>query len=591
MQTVVAPTSVVDRLAAFGPRHLNDRGNTEPPMLFPPDASELLSRIPLSAGTVLLVGCGPGTLAAAYRTLNPRARLLGIEADPLLAALATSHLHEVAAADVEIDPLPFDLPDGIDCIIYNAILERLRDPWGLIGRHVDALNPDGVMLICVPNVEYWRLAHRTLCGSWPEGEIEDQHCAPFHSFNSDTVQNHLIRAGLTLCDVIPREPDNDAAARFAATLALGLEALGVDPRDYTKRAAPSHLIWRVRKEPCRRMILAGNMLDPVGGVSHVRVVYPIKAVATDPTVSANVTDRVEIGQAGDGLSRIFVLHRPALIGERGHELLRQLTDSGFVIVTEFDDHPDHFDMMRNGGALSFYGAHAVQTSTTVMADALRRYNPEIAVFPNAMGRLPEIRNFSDDQSVTMFFGALNRQQDWLALMPAINAVAARAGERLKFQVVHDEVFFDALETPHKAFTPTCDYETYLRLLGGSEISFMPLSDTPFNRAKSDLKFIEAAACRVAALASSVVYGNSIEDGRTGLLFRDPMEFHARLLRLLAMPELARDLANAARQYVTDDRMLAYQVAARIAWYRSLWTRRDALDQARQERMLRYRVAA
>ena len=113
----------------------------------------------------------------------------------------------------------------------------------------------------------------------------------------------------------------------------------------------------------------------------------------------------------------------------------------------------------------------------------------------------------------MFFGALNREQDWSPFMPTINAVAAMAGERLKFQVVHDQSFFDALETPHKTFTPTCDYETYLRILGGSDISFMPLADTPFNRAKSDLKFIEAAACRVAALASSVVYSQQ-HRGRT-----------------------------------------------------------------------------
>ena len=171
-------------------------------------------------------------------------------------------------------------------------------------------------------------------------------------------------------------------------------------------------------------------------------------------------------------------------------------------------------------------------------------------------------------------------------MPAINAVAAKAGDRLRFQVVHDQTFFDALETPHKTFTPTCDYDTYMRILGGSEISFMPLADTPFNRAKSDLKFIEAGACRVAALASTVVYGDSIEDGRTGLLFRDPVEFQARLLRLVAMPELARDLGDAARRYVAEQRMLAYQVAPRIAWYRSLWARRDALERAREARIER-----
>jgi glycosyltransferase involved in cell wall biosynthesis len=400
----------------------------------------------------------------------------------------------------------------------------------------------------------------------------------------ESVRDNLVRAGLSLCDVKMREPDGEAAARFAASLALGLEAIGIDPRDYAKRAAPSHQIWRVRKEPRQRTIVMGNMLNPVGGVSHVRVVYPFQALGTDPMVTASVTDRVEIGHAGDGNARIFVLHRPTLYGDNGHAILRNLTDAGFIIVTEFDDLPDHFDMMRVGGELSFCGVHAVQTSTITMAEALRKYNPEIAVFPNAVASLPEIRNFASPNALTVFFGALNRERDWLPFMPAINAVAAMAGERLRFQVVHDQTFFDALETPHKTFTPTCDYETYLRLLGDSEISFMPLADTPFNRAKSDLKFIEAASCRVAALASSVVYGNTIEDGRTGLLFRDPIEFHARLLRLLAMPELAHDMADAARRYVTDGRMLAYQVAPRIAWYRSLWARRDALGEARQQRL-------
>ena len=554
-------------------------------MLFPPNCSDLLSRIPLPARTILDVGCGTGTLAAAYRPINPKARLLGIEVDPVAAECAAPHMDQISTVDPETDPLPFDLPDGIDCIIYDGILGHLRDPWGLIGRHAEALSPDGVMLICVPNIEYWRRTERLLRGTADDANPQR------HWFTAESTRHNLLRAGLTVCDVTTREPDPDAAARFAASLALGLEALGIDPRDYATRAAPSHLIWRVRREPCQRIILSGSMLNPVGGVSHVRVVYPIQAMATDPTVMASVTDRVEIGDPGDAIQRIFVLHRPALIGSQGHELLRALIEAGFLIVTEFDDFPDHFDMMRMGGELGFSGVHALQTSTTAMAEALRKYNPEIAVFPNAVGALPEVRNFADPKTTTVFFGALNREHDWLPLMPAINAIAAMAGERLRFQVVHDQAFFDALDTPYKTFTPTCDYETYLRILGGSEISLMPLSDTPFNRAKSDLKFIEAASCRVATLASSVVYANSIEDGRTGLLFRDPVAFHARLLHLLAMPELARGLADAARQYVADERMLAYQIAPRIAWYRSLWARRAALSEARRQRMLRYRLAA
>jgi SAM-dependent methyltransferase len=546
--------------------------------------SDLLSRIPLSANTILDVGCGEGELAVAYRRMNPRARLLGIEADPAAATRAAPYLEEVSSVDVEASPLPFEVPDGIDCIIYNDILHHLRDPWALFRRHVESLSLDGILLICVPNIEYWRLTERRLHGMWRVDE-------PGRGLSIAGLREALRRVGLDQFDFPTWEADDDDAARsFLDSLAPSLSALGIDPTDYATRAGASHLICRVRRAPAQPMILSGNMLPPVGGVSHVRVVHPIQAAGSDPGVIASVTNRIEPRVPNDNCPRVFIMHRPSLLGEHAVETVNGLLDAGYLTVTEFDDHPEHFKMMHMGGDLCFRGVHALQTSTAAMAEILRKYNPEVAVFPNAIVSLPEVRNFATLDSITLFFGALNRERDWQVLMPVINAIAAKAGNRLRFQVVHDQSFFEALETSHKTFTPTCDYDTYLEILGASEVCFMPLGDTAFNRAKSDLKFIEAGACRTASLASTVVYGDSIEEGRTGLLFRDPTEFHERLLRLVAMPELARDLADSARRYVAEHRMLAYQVGPRIAWYRSLWARRETLEAARRARIER-RMAA
>jgi hypothetical protein len=124
----------------------------------------------------------------------------------------------------------------------------------------------------------------------------------------------------------------------------------------------------------------------------------------------------------------------------------------------------------------------------------------------------------------------------------------------------------------------------MSMLSQAEISFKPLADNGFNRTKSDLKFIEAGACRVAPLASTIVYGDSIVDGKTGLLFRDANELRSKLLRLVAMPELARTIGDHAREYVANERMLAYQVAPRLTWYRSLWARRAALTDQMHARL-------
>ena len=368
-------------------------------------------------------------------------------------------------------------------------------------------------------------------------------------------------------------------------IAPALTRLGVDPAAYAKRAAPLQYIWRVLKTPRQIIAVAANMLEPIGGVSHVRVVYPMQAMRSDPTVLTQLVTGSDIKVPGSDTPRIFVLHRPTLSGDRGAGVIRNLLADGWVVVTEFDDHPDHFGMLNADDELAFRGVHAVQTSTPALAAILRTRNPEVMVFPNMVRVLPDVRNFRDPQALTLFFGALNREHDWAPLMPALNDVAEKAGERLRFMSCTTRVSSMRFTRRTSGSRPSAITTPICALLGECEISLMPLEDTPFNRAKSDLKFIEAAACRVAALASHIVYGDSIEDGRTGLLFHDAGELHDRLLRLVAMPELARGLGDAARHYVAGERMLAYQMAPRIAWYRSLWARRAELSNALYARLL------
>ena len=550
--------------------------------MLPPPFVDVLPKLPLAARSMLHVGCGSGELAAGYRPRNPAVRLLGTESNPAQAEQAARQFDTVASVDIDSDPLPFDLPDGLDCLVYDGILEHLNDPWNVLAAQAEALTPDGVIVMSLPNAAAWQVLEQLLHGRSERGVL-----SPAAVFAPEVVMRRLARIGLTPCDIMESQVSRPLAAPFLETMAPVLLGLGIEAETFAKRVTAGRLIWRARKEPRQRMFLSGSMLAPVGGVSHVRVVHPMQALATDPSVFAEITDQFDGNPAQDDAPRIFILHRPALIGEHGRTLVQAMSDSGHLVITEFDDHPDFFPMMQLGGALSFEGVHAVQTSTPALAEVLRKYNPEVGVFPNAIPSLPEIRNFADPHVVTLFFGALNREGDWETLMPVINEVSVLAGDRLRFEVIHDKGFFDALRSPHKAFTPTCDYEAYQRILGGCEISFMPLSDTAFNRAKSDLKFIEAGACRVTPLASPVVYANSIEHGRTGLLFNSPEELRLNLLRILALPENARTIADAARDHVAKHRMLAYQVAPRIAWYRALWERREALFAAQRERVRTY----
>ena len=547
----------------------------------------LVDRIPLDARVVLDVGCGGGALAAAYRRRNPRARLFGIERDAEAAALAGTRMERVYTVDVEVDPLPFaaDLsPGSVDCLIYGDVLEHLRDPWEVLRQQAGTLAPDGVVLICMPNVDHWSFVDRLLRGAWDyeeQGLFDRTH---LRWFNTGTTQRALRDAGLVPLDVMPRVFDRAQAEAFALAMRPALERLGVDPNEYAGRASALQHVWRAGRRAVSPLALVSTRLAPVGGVSEVRVTEPMQALLSEPSILPHVTQLHELPALPPGMPRILVLHRPLLAGAQGLDLVRRAVSQGYVLVCEFDDHPDYIPVLQRPDIHNFDAVHAIQTTTEPLAEVLRQRNPEVAVFPNAVAHLPDAGNFRDPGRLTLFFGGLNREADWPALLPALNMVAERAGERLHFRVVNDRGFFDALTTPHKDFTPLCDYPTYQHLLGESEISFMPLADTPFNRCKSDLKFLEASAHRVAALASRVVYDGSIEDGRTGMLFADATELQQRLSWLVANPAAARAMADSARAHVAASRMLAYQVERRAQWYHSLWLRRHALHATLLERI-------
>jgi SAM-dependent methyltransferase len=548
---------------------------------------DLLDRIPLEARIVLEMGCATGALGAEYKRRNPVAQYFGVEPDPAAARIAATRLDRVAVAGLEGDPHPLAdqfRPGGVDCIIFGDVLEHLRDPWSVLRRYAQLLSENGTLLACIPNMEHWSFAERLLRGTWDydvQGLFDTTH---LRWFGFAAMRRAFQQAGLVVHDATARATPADEAEAFVQAIEPGLVRLGIDPQAYLRRATPLQYVWRARRTPVQPVSVVSTMLDPVGGVSHVRVIEPLRAMASDPGLATQIVPRMEVPAADDAMPRIYIYHRPLLAGDRGLEAVRELTARGYIVVCEFDDHPEYIPVLQRDDVQNFRAVHAVQTSTEPLAEVLRQQNPEVMVFPNAVFRLPDVRNYASADHVTLFFGGLNREEDWPPYLAALNAVAAMAGPRLHFQIVNDRGLFQALETPHKNFTPLCDYETYQDLLSRCEMSFMPLKDTPFNRCKSDLKFIEAAAYRVTALASPVVYGGTVQDGRTGILFQDADDLQQRLARLVANPELGRAMGGAARSYVAGERMLAYQVARRTAWYRSLWARRDELNRALHARV-------
>ena len=276
-------------------------------------------------------------------------------------------------------------------------------------------------------------------------------------------------------------------------------------------------------------------------------------------------------------------------------IMRKLGERHNIFLQEVDDHPSAIGDIAARNFFSFRAVSAIQTSTKYLVDQLRQFNPHIYLFENQLAELPPARSYDENApQVTIFFGALNRRADWEPLMPLINEAIHKHGERLRFMVVSDYGFYEALQTEAKQFISGIQsgyvfvsYDRYMAALHSSDIALLPLNDTEFNRAKSDLKFIEAAGNGAAVLAAPTVYAATVRDGETGLIYHRPKEFAQKLDLLIRRADLRRRLAENAYRYVAEQRLLAGHLDDYILAYRELFDRREELERERLRRVAKH----
>lgn len=342
------------------------------------------------------------------------------------------------------------------------------------------------------------------------------------------------------------------------------------------------------------------LMNRIDGCAPVRLDAPLKPLVERGLISLSGCVQaddltISLRDVAPHDSILLMERRWLLCSGEVSQVLSGLTAHGNILLQEFDDHPLISEEIVRENYFTFRAISTVQTSTQYLADVLREFNPHIYLFENQLASLPEQRIYNmKNERVTIFFGALNRRPDWEPLMPAINASIRRYGDRLYFHVLSDHAFYEALETEEKDFAGgvrdasiVAPYERYTAALHDADIALLPLRDTEFNCAKSDLKFIEAAGHGAVALASPTVYAKTMRDGETGLIFRSPEEFAKKLDLLIECADLRRTLAEHAYRYVAEHRLLEYHLDDYISAYQEMLARREEFERDRRARIAKF----
>ncbi|KZR61792.1 hypothetical protein PMIT1303_01992 [Prochlorococcus sp. MIT 1303] len=554
---------------------------------------DLLYRLPTTAKTILEIGCGSGALGQAFKAINPDATYLGVELMNEPARIARTRLDQVWTCNVEIDG-QFTLPDShqsIDALVYGDVLEHLNNPLRLLQQQQEWLSEDGVVIACIPNVQHWSVLLNLISGRWPQEDQGIFDRTHLRWFTRQSIEELFKAAGLHLAEIHPRIFKPEKAQQFAMAMAPSLKAMNINPDQLLQGCAPLQYVITATKIPVKPLILQGLMLKPQAGMNEVRMIQPLRSVASTPGIHLELNQQsLKLQYANTDIPRIMIWQRQTVSPtEDCLERLRKVINAGYILISEFDDDPNNFPDIPKNNFFSFKAMHAVQVSTTPLKKVMSPHNPEVEAFENCLERLPASNPEKWAEAIAskrlrIFFGALNRENDWAPWMDSINRTLKHYPQGCEFEVIHDKAFFESLDTQNKRFTPLCNYQLYQQRLAGCHIAFIPLQANRFNSMKSDLKYVEASGHEVASIASPTIYESTIIPGKTGAIFHSEQELEGILSRWIDQPSEAQSCARDAHTWVKENRLQKHQSQRRLAWYRSLWARRESLTQSLYKRV-------
>lgn len=199
------------------------------------------------------------------------------------------------------------------------------------------------------------------------------------------------------------------------------------------------------------------------------------------------------------------------------------------------------------------------TSTNQLKEELLKYQDTVLLNRNlASSELMEVSSCfikdynqqSQQVKIGYFSGSISHNENFELIKPALKKLL----EAYPFIELHIVGHLD-IPTDMKVYEQQIivhdyvDWKTLPQLISQVDINLAPLVDSIFNRAKSEIKWLEAAMVKVPTIASDIgAFADMVIDGQTGLLAKED-EWKEKLENLILSAELRQKLAENAYHFV------------------------------------------
>ena len=202
------------------------------------------------------------------------------------------------------------------------------------------------------------------------------------------------------------------------------------------------------------------------------------------------------------------------------------------------------------------------TSTNQLQEELKKYQSTVLLNRNLASDelisissqfLKDYSQVSDVVKIGYFSGSISHNENFELIKPAIKQLLTKYSNVQLHIVGILDIPQDMKPFENQIVTHDyVDWDKLPALISEVDINLAPLVDSIFNRAKSEIKWIEAALVKVPTVASNIgAFSDAVVDGETGLLATDDQWFD-KLEALVLSPELRQKIADAAYRAVLEN---------------------------------------
>ena len=202
------------------------------------------------------------------------------------------------------------------------------------------------------------------------------------------------------------------------------------------------------------------------------------------------------------------------------------------------------------------------TSTNQLQEELYKYQSKVLLNRNLASDdliaissqyIKDYSQTSDIVKIGYFSGSISHNENFELIKPAIKQLLTKYSNVQLHIVGILDIPQDMKPFENQIVTHDyVDWDKLPALISEVDINLAPLVDSIFNRAKSEIKWIEAALVKVPTVASKIgAFSDAVVNGETGLLATDDQWFD-KLEALVLSPELRQKIADAAYRAVLEN---------------------------------------